>query len=540
MYQKLYITILFTLSLLQFCDLKKTDDTCKTCRDIVNNFKKGLDKTAKNHFGGGDTAWEESRLGSYARSETRLLEILEDVCEGTGKESRCHAIVEEYEEKIEEYWFNKHNEIDDLEKYLCIETITVCCPEGTFGKECKSCPGGSEKPCNGHGSCKGSGLRSGDGSCECDSEYTGDLCDECSETHYDSGNNTCSKCDDSCESSCSDGTNKGCDGCKDGYLQNEEQACIDKNECEEDDVCVEGKFCINTKGSYRCEDCDPACEGGCTGTGRRSCNKCQPGWKEIAGAKGCEDVNECEETASVCDIGSYCVNSEGSHDCQQCHSSCSTDDGCTGEGPTQCLACSPGWEMGEKGCVDVDECKVNNIKCDHGQVCVNKEGGDGCEACDPSCNECVGTGPKSCLNCRDGFLLKDSQCEDINECASNPCDKKTENCQNQLGTYTCKCKKGWVRTKQGKCKKKSKSNEKKKKGTKKAKSQTWEEQLNDDILSGKAFLTEEHIRMFGLAHSVFFALVLILFKYGRYYVLAAVYAVAMSYVYVKHGKNFFY
>ena len=26
-----------------------------------------MEDTAKNHFGGGDTAWEESRLGSYAR-----------------------------------------------------------------------------------------------------------------------------------------------------------------------------------------------------------------------------------------------------------------------------------------------------------------------------------------------------------------------------------------------------------------------------------------------------------------------------------------
>ena len=35
-------------------------------------------------------------------------------------------------------------------------------------------------------------------------------------------------------------------------------------------------------------DCDPACDGGCSGTGRKSCNKCNPGWKEIEGEKGCE------------------------------------------------------------------------------------------------------------------------------------------------------------------------------------------------------------------------------------------------------------
>lgn len=35
-------------------------------------------------------------------------------------------------------------------------------------------------------------------------------------------------CDESCESTCSDGTNKGCDSCKDGYTQNEDQACVGK------------------------------------------------------------------------------------------------------------------------------------------------------------------------------------------------------------------------------------------------------------------------------------------------------------------------
>ena len=35
---------------------------------LKENLKfQGMEDTAKNHFGGGDTAWEESRLGSYAR-----------------------------------------------------------------------------------------------------------------------------------------------------------------------------------------------------------------------------------------------------------------------------------------------------------------------------------------------------------------------------------------------------------------------------------------------------------------------------------------
>ena len=37
-------------------------------------------------------------------------------------------------------------------------------------------------------------------------------------------------------------------------------------------------------------DCDPACEEGCVGTGRLSCNKCKNGWKEIEGSRGCEGI----------------------------------------------------------------------------------------------------------------------------------------------------------------------------------------------------------------------------------------------------------
>ena len=131
---------------------------------------------------------------------------------------------------------------------------------------------------------------------------------------------------------------------------------------------------------------------------------------------------------------------------------------------------------------------------------------------------------------------------DINECDKNPCDKKSENCNNTPGSYTCKCKKGWVRSKKGECKKKKKKT-KTKKGTKKGQSKTWQEEVFDEILSGKAFVTEEQIRFIGLAHAVLFAIFLVLFKHAQYHilaVLAAIYAVAISYLYVKYGKDLHY
>ena len=92
------------------------------------------------------------------------------------------------------------------------------------------------------------------------------------------------------------------------------------------------------------------------------------------------DINECEGELNPCATGTYCKNTEGSHECVSCHLSCEASQGCTGEGQAQCSACAPGWQMEEgAGCVDVDECAGNKVQCKHGEVCVNKDGPDSCE-----------------------------------------------------------------------------------------------------------------------------------------------------------------
>lgn len=32
--------------------------------------------------------------------------------------------------------------------------FSVCCPKGTYGTECETCPGGTERPCWGNGECE--------------------------------------------------------------------------------------------------------------------------------------------------------------------------------------------------------------------------------------------------------------------------------------------------------------------------------------------------------------------------------------------------
>ena len=39
-----------------------------------------MEKTAKGHYGGGDTAWEEENKKNYENSELRLTEIQENLC----------------------------------------------------------------------------------------------------------------------------------------------------------------------------------------------------------------------------------------------------------------------------------------------------------------------------------------------------------------------------------------------------------------------------------------------------------------------------
>lgn len=71
----------------------------------------GIEKTERGKHDGGDAAWEEQRLGSYKRSEIRLVEIQEWLCKDVLLgEDQCHALAETSEALIEEWWFKKHDE----------------------------------------------------------------------------------------------------------------------------------------------------------------------------------------------------------------------------------------------------------------------------------------------------------------------------------------------------------------------------------------------------------------------------------------------
>lgn len=167
-------------------------------------------------------------------------------------------------------------------KYLCIDTANVCCPEFHFGKDCTPCRGFPDKICNNNGKCKGSGTRKGNGKCLCDSGYTGDYCDSCTEGYYESYKDEnkvlCSPCHKACEGTCTKLGPDGCLKCKAGYLEHKDRGCVDINECLiGKSPCSSNHFCINTDGSYKCLQCHSSCLG-CTGDGPDECISCAPGY----------------------------------------------------------------------------------------------------------------------------------------------------------------------------------------------------------------------------------------------------------------------
>lgn len=311
--------------------------SCATCRTIVDNFVKGLDKTAKKNFGGGNTAWEERALSKYETSEIRLVEILENLCDSSSFE--CNHMVEEHEEQFENWWFKKKDKYPDLLKWFCIDNIEVCCPRGTFGPDCNACVGGSERPCHDNGDCDGDGTRRGDGKCRCNKGYKGDFCLECDDGYFNKERNDtfslCTECHESCQT-CSGPTNKDCNECKSGWVQDDEKSCNDIDECaNETSPCKENQYCHNKEGSYSCKACDAACTR-CSGEGPEKCTGCSSGYTEEDGK--CTDINECSLPDQSClRENEDCVNTKGSFKC----------------------VCSQGFEDKDGACITIDETEEN-------------------------------------------------------------------------------------------------------------------------------------------------------------------------------------
>jgi len=126
---------------------KPVPPPCRACTQLVSSFRAGLERTKRGHAGG-DTAWEEEKLRSYKNSEVRLVEIQEKLCsEGEViNKDHCHNLANEHEALLEDWFIHKQTESPDLQSWLCIDQLTVCCPLNTYGPDCLTCT-----ECNGNG-----------------------------------------------------------------------------------------------------------------------------------------------------------------------------------------------------------------------------------------------------------------------------------------------------------------------------------------------------------------------------------------------------
>ncbi|CAL7936584.1 unnamed protein product [Xylocopa violacea] len=267
---------------------------CAACKVLINSFKKGIERTSREKFDGGDSAWEEDKLGSYSKSETRLIEIQEHLCKEVERgEIQCHALAEELESKIEDWWFNHQKTHPDIYDYICIQQTEHCCPKDHFGPKCTPCPGFPDNICNNNGKCKGAGTRKGNGGCFCDKGYEGDSCFNCASGFYES---------------------------------------------------------YRDENKLLCSTCHAACDGPCKGPGPKNCEKCMKGWNMVDG-EGCFDIDECIKSDEYCSGNQFCVNKEGGYACLSCDKACN---GCVGDGPDMCTKCAKGYHKKDNLCINSD------------------------------------------------------------------------------------------------------------------------------------------------------------------------------------------
>lgn len=215
----------------EFSDAKKTESKknsqskmereaivsrCTGCKKLVENFYMGLQKTSGANFGQEKADWEprftNDKLGNYAASETRLVEILDGVCE---KDYYCNWVVSEFEEEIENWYYHKQQIFSDFTNFLCIEKAKLCCPKDHYGPKCQPC---SALKCGQHGKCDGSGSRAGEGKCECEKGYVGGRCTKCAKNHYSSNDSSCLACDPACDGCTGEGSDH-CVDCEKGHIR---------------------------------------------------------------------------------------------------------------------------------------------------------------------------------------------------------------------------------------------------------------------------------------------------------------------------------
>ncbi|XP_074605475.1 uncharacterized protein LOC141858583 [Brevipalpus obovatus] len=196
--------------------------------------------------------------------------------------------------------------------------------------------------------------------------------------------------------------------CQEGFVLLD-GACVDVDECNPKyKYCPEGKFCINTNGSYICKECplgervapgkeDCSCNHEeCSKFNGRSCQSVGAGFEKCFCSPEYYKDSRGEHCYPRCPLGSSLNFHEiPTKDCQCpethkkhgnfCLKLCSNTDDCEGG---ECIthedqglcACPKGFKLDheKEQCIDIDECKSKELVCHREDVCANFPGGHSC------------------------------------------------------------------------------------------------------------------------------------------------------------------
>lgn len=288
-YKYLWLCLLFSCQVI-LCKEISTPSTdkninvlneCQQCKVLTDSFNYWFKKTSRGKYEGGDVAWEEAKLKTYARSEVRLVEIQEGLCsELKANKDQCYSLADVAENVLENWYYSEDHDTVNLYTWLCIQKLQNCCPLSHYGESCSPCPHNlNNEICSGNGKCHGDGTREGNGTCICKSGYSGNLCEECAEKFF-SENASCRPCHAAC-AACTGESLDDCITCSNGW-EMQENTCVDINECALPQVCENDDYCINQEGTFLCEKCDDSCKT-CTGPGRKNCSTCRESDTLISG-----------------------------------------------------------------------------------------------------------------------------------------------------------------------------------------------------------------------------------------------------------------
>jgi surface protein len=288
---------------------------------------------------------------------------------------------------------------------------TPPCGTGTF--ETTSCSSASNRVCTPNVCSCTNGVEATGEAC---TTHGANNCTSCSNGYYKNGS-TCTGCTTSCGNGttetipCTSASNRVCTpnvcSCANGTAANG-TACTTHAA----NICT---YCAN--GYY---NTNQTCTG-CTtcNTGKRQMTPCTSTTDHVCTQNVCSCANGVIATGEAC-------TTHDAHICASCSSEYyKTDSTCT-----ECTTCGTG-ERQMTPCTSASNrvCAQNNCSCTNGTAA----NGTACTANDANI----------CTYCDYGFYKNGTTCQNIDDCAPNPCGNEGE-CIDGIEEYTCNCIKGFT------------------------------------------------------------------------------------------------